>query len=92
MSTYTYASKATEKQDGEMVLPKTFLTKKGAILLFTAPESLDLDLTEHEKKILHKRMKKKDVVSDMVKKIGTIDRLSKSVLMFGDEASKTDFL
>ncbi|XP_074650857.1 uncharacterized protein LOC141905743 isoform X2 [Tubulanus polymorphus] len=70
------------KQDGELLLPKTNLTRKGALLLFVAPEKVP-GLTETEKQFMRKRLQNMNMI-ELNEKIGTIQRLGQSVLQYGD--------
>ncbi|XP_019920536.3 axoneme-associated protein mst101(2) isoform X10 [Magallana gigas] len=65
-------------------LPKTYLTKKGALMLFTAPKD-DQELNESygsPKVVKTHRVKK---LLDSSLKIGSLDRLAMSILQYGDE-------
>ncbi|XP_071113328.1 titin homolog isoform X2 [Haliotis cracherodii] len=68
--------------DGKLDLPKTFLTRKGALLLFTAPD--DSEQTNVPSQRFHRRQKGKQLI-DLSLKLGTLDRLCKSVLQYGGE-------
>ena len=77
-----------ENSDAQMNLPKTFLTRKGALLLFAASEEEDELLQEqaglHPKFM---RIRKPVDVIDSSLKLGTLDKLAMSVLQFGEEVS-----
>ena len=54
---------AQESRDGEMQLPKTYLTKKGAIVLFAAPENpADVEPSERDR-LFMKRVNNRDTDS-----------------------------
>ena len=66
-------------------LPKTFLTKKGALMLFTAPKDDDQEVDEssgNPRVVRTQRVKK---ILDSSLKIGSLDRLAMSILQYGDE-------
>ncbi|KAK7494360.1 hypothetical protein BaRGS_00014463 [Batillaria attramentaria] len=63
-------------------LPKTFLTRKGALLLFTAPEGLPEK--DHVKPRGIRRKRKQQELIDLSLKLGTLERLQLSVLQYGD--------
>ena len=85
----TYTSYSGQKVDGELKLPKTFLTRKGALLLFSSPDP-DQELSEKEKDYLqHARKLLKHRYKDYCSKLGgSVDRLVQSILMFGDQVSR----
>lgn len=70
--------------DSQMNLPKTYLTKKGALVLFTAPEDED-DWFDERPRFMISR-KQTDLI-DTSLKLGTLDKLAMSVLEFGEEDS-----
>ncbi|KAK3096631.1 hypothetical protein FSP39_001897 [Pinctada imbricata] len=69
---------------GQVNLPKTFLTRKGALMLFTAPETEEegLELKAQPRYVRGHRAKN---LIDTSLKLGTIDRLALSILQYGDE-------
>ncbi|ESO84978.1 hypothetical protein LOTGIDRAFT_168236, partial [Lottia gigantea] len=77
----TNLSFSSHKEDGELELPKTYVTKKGALLLFTAPNE-DIEGTQESVKVLHK--KKVESLLDRSLKLNTLERLYLSALQFGD--------
>ena len=66
--------------DGQLFLPRTFVTRKGAILLFTPSD----DLCNHGNGESH--LKKQDVYEAGLK-LRTLGNLTNSVLEFGKEVS-----
>ena len=75
-----------EKEDGQLVIPKTYVTRKGAMVLFSAPEDITLNISEKDKRRL-KRKLLRDRNVDVESKFGTLARFTKSVLAFGDEVN-----
>ena len=75
-----------EKEDGQLVIPKTYVTKKGALVLFSAPDDVKLDLSEKDKRFL-KRKLLRNRTGGIEDKFGTLTRFTKSVLAFGDDVS-----
>ncbi|XP_076077132.1 uncharacterized protein LOC143047767 isoform X4 [Mytilus galloprovincialis] len=75
-----------ENSDSQMNLPKTFLTRKGALMLFAADEG-ELDSltsrTDVQPRVM--RIRKPVDVIDTSLKLGTMDKLAMSVLQFGEE-------
>lgn len=67
-------------EDGQLSLPKTFVTRKGAIILFTPSE----DICNHGNGESHL---KKENVYEAGLKLGTLGNLTNSVLEFGKEVS-----
>lgn len=67
-------------EDGQLSLPKTFVTRKGAIILFTPSE----DICTHANGESH--LKKENVYEAGVK-LRTLGNLANSVLEFGKEVS-----
>eukprot|EP00058_Branchiostoma_floridae_P005005 XP_002590493.1 hypothetical protein BRAFLDRAFT_124499 [Branchiostoma floridae] len=72
------------RDDGEVVLPRTYLTRRGPLLLFTTP---DLLMAEHAQQGDHQPRKSRDRLKGMESGItlGTVDGLIDSVLQFGLE-------
>ena len=66
--------------DGQLALPKTFVTRKGAILLFTPSD----DVCNHGNGESHL---KKENVYEAGLKLRTVGNLTNSVLEFGKEVS-----
>ena len=81
---------AGEREDGQLVIPKTYVTRKGAMVLFSAPENVKLDLSEKDKKALKGKLLRKRN-GDIETKFGTLARFTKSVLAFGDDVSNNRF-
>ena len=78
-------SQPSEKPNGELVLPKTFITRKGALMLFTAPDDFD-KLSEDDKfyvRKAHHILRKH--YAEQITKLGKLSRLAQSILIFGDE-------
>lgn len=67
-------------EDGQLSLPKTFVTRKGAIILFTPSE----DICNHGNGESHL---KKENVYEAGLKLRTLGNLTNSVLEFGKEVS-----
>ncbi|XP_077999900.1 uncharacterized protein LOC144452642 isoform X2 [Glandiceps talaboti] len=77
------------KPDGELVLPKTFLTRRGAMLLFTAPEDL---VFSQEQKCYSSHQHKSADVFDLGLRLKTVNKLTASVLQYGqDSGPENDF-
>ena len=79
------ANRLIEKANGELVLPKTYLTRKGAIVLFTAPDNLDLETNndDDQRKVGEQMF---DITqNELNKKFGNLTRFAQSVLSYGDE-------
>lgn len=77
-----------EPVDGKINLPKTYLTRKGALVLFTAPEDEDEENQQYDprqEKII--RLQRANQIIDTSLRLGTSGRLSKAILQFGDEVS-----
>ncbi|XP_070189740.1 apical junction molecule ajm-1-like isoform X2 [Littorina saxatilis] len=70
------------KEDGCLELPKTFLTRKGALLLFAAPDAAPQK--DHMRTRISRKPKKQELI-DLSLKLGTLERLSLSVLQYGDQ-------
>ncbi len=60
------------------------MTRKGAMVLFTAPEDANLELSEKDRRRLKRKLLKSRQI-DVQSKFGTIARFAQSVLSFGDE-------
>lgn len=73
------------KCEGQLQLPKTYITRKGSLLLFTAPEE-DLQTERNSlRKKIYTKLAKGTNSSDFIQSLGTLERLSLSILKFGDE-------
>ena len=78
--------------DSSLSLPKTYSTRKGALQLFVGPEYEEESKEEDRLPLrpmysqLRKHFTKQELV-DLSMKLGTLERLTKSVLQFGDEVS-----
>ena len=70
--------------DRELLLPKTYTTRKGALVLFTPPG--EFSLTEFDKVYLNKAFS--DNYIDYANTFGSLARLAQSVLMYGDDVSE----
>lgn len=72
----------------QMNLPKTYLTKKGALVLFSAPENeLDSKTLQSDSKPRFRVSRKQVDTIDTSLKLGTMDKLVMSVLDFGEDVS-----
>ncbi|XP_025097466.1 uncharacterized protein LOC112565850 [Pomacea canaliculata] len=72
---------SVDKTTGCLGLPRTYLTRKGPLLLFTAPEN-----TSEKKQppqTLPKKLNQQKLI-DLSLKLGTLERLTLSVLQYGD--------
>ncbi|XP_076445454.1 uncharacterized protein LOC143283170 isoform X2 [Babylonia areolata] len=75
------------REDGCLDLPKTFLTRKGALLLFTAPDAppeKDRGVALTRRPAVTRKRKQQELI-DLSLKLGTLERLSMSVLQYGDQ-------
>ena len=70
------------------MLPKTYLTRKGALLLFTAPDTLVIE-TEPGTEEEHGNNSKLFSITqnELNKKFGNLARFAQSVLNYGDDVS-----
>ncbi|XP_071943598.1 uncharacterized protein [Antedon mediterranea] len=75
------STKFTIKPNGEMQLPKTYITRKGAMVLFTAPSKIKF--TKEGRCCTSHRKTKKDI-SNLSLSLGTLKKLCTSVLEYGD--------
>ncbi|XP_069130984.1 calponin homology domain-containing protein DDB_G0272472-like isoform X2 [Argopecten irradians] len=76
----------TPRSDGKLNIPKTFTTRKGALILFSSQEDVDNTgsvsrSSSRQKSALSKKFNAIETCSAL----GTLDRLSLSVLQYGDE-------
>ena len=71
--------------DRALHLPKTYLTRQGALLLFT-PSEVAADLTQKDRKCLQKMIVQQSR-EDCARGFGNLLRLAQSVLMYGGEVS-----
>lgn len=79
------AAAAYSKGESQIQLPKTYITRKGALLLFTAPENeLQTERNSFRQKLYNKLVKSSNS-NDFIQRLGTLERLSLSILKFGDE-------
>ena len=79
-----------ENSDAQMNLPKTFLTRKGALMLFSAPEDEEESLTPSRSvgpRPRYMRLRKSADLIDTSLKLGTMDKLAMSVLQYGEEVN-----
>ena len=74
-----------ERPSGELVLPKTFTTRNGALLLFTHA-SQEFGLSDAQKRTLQRDLLKVRQ-TELSAKFGTLTRFAQSVLSFGDDVS-----
>ena len=72
--------------DRELFLPKTYTTRKGALVLFTPPG--EFSLTDYDKVYLNKAFSSETFV-DYASTFGSLACLAQSVLMYGDNVSQT---
>ncbi|XP_033629488.1 protein split ends-like [Asterias rubens] len=72
-----------QRSDGQLELPKTFMTRKGALMLFTAPENLNFSSTDQ--KCFYKSGKEETDVSKLSLTLGTVNKLTSSVLGYGNQ-------
>ena len=72
--------------DGQIVLPKTFVTRKGAILLFTPSE--ELIITDQDNNNDSASSKHLPDIYEVGLKLGTVGNLTNTVLQFGREVCK----
>ncbi|CAG2241127.1 unnamed protein product [Mytilus edulis] len=80
-----------ENSDSQMNLPKTFLTRKGALMLFAADEGeLDSLTSRADVQPRVMRIRKPVDVIDTSLKLGTMDKLAMSVLQFGEEETQKE--
>ena len=79
--------------EGSIALPKTYSTRKGALQLFVGPDDEPEEKNEQMPlKPMYSQLRRqftKQELVDLSLKLGTIERLTKSVLQFGDEVSMT---
>ena len=84
------AQMSRENSDVQMNLPKTFLTRKGALMLFSAPEDEEESLTPSRSvgpRPRYMRLRKSADLIDTSLKLGTMDKLAMSVLQYGEEVN-----
>ena len=80
-----------ENSDAKMNLPKTFLTRKGALMLFSAPENEEESLIPSRSagpRPRYMRLRKSADLIDTSLKLGTMDKLAMSVLQYGEEVNE----
>ncbi|GFO40240.1 translation initiation factor if-2, partial [Plakobranchus ocellatus] len=73
-------------EDGHLEIPKTFVTRKGALVLFTAPDDTPQEPLKTPTPTPRRRRRKPKSVIDLSLKLKTLERLSLSVLQFGDQS------
>ncbi|XP_061169189.1 calponin homology domain-containing protein DDB_G0272472-like [Saccostrea echinata] len=83
-TTHNRLSRETTSVDHKVDLPKTYLTKKGALMLFTAPKD-DEELEEAYGDPRIAKMHREKKLLDSSLKIKSLDRLAMSILQYGDE-------
>ncbi|XP_064612038.1 apical junction molecule-like [Liolophura sinensis] len=76
----------TSIPDGSIALPKTYLTRKGALLLFSSPEEEEYNPLRGFSQQYQPRGINKDNLIDLSLNIGTLQRLTSSVLQYGDKS------
>ena len=81
----TFHSEVPIGDDGRLDIPKTFVTRKGALMLFTAPEDTPQEPLKTPTPTPRRRRRKPKSVIDLSLKLKTLERLSMSVLQFGDQ-------
>ena len=86
---FPYPSQPHPKDDGCLELPKTYLTRKGALLLFSATDAPPEK--DHMRPRLPRKRKQQELI-DLSLKLGTLERLSLSVLQYGDQVKKNFFI
>nr|XP_006815001.1 PREDICTED: uncharacterized protein LOC102809082 [Saccoglossus kowalevskii] len=75
-------SEHTTRSDGEIVLPKTFLTRRGALLLFSAPD--ELKFSKEQKCYLSGQQIGPPIrILDDGVPLRTVNKLTSSVLQYG---------
>lgn len=69
----------------EAVIPKTYLTRRGRLLLFSGPTDHDMEEmnAREDEKIRDKLRKMSD--KELQQKFGSLSRLAQSILSFGDQ-------
>ena len=82
-----YNNKLVEKPNGELVLPKTYLTRKGALLLFTAPDTVDIEPDSKVEENGENREMFDVTQNELNRKFGNLARFAQSVLTYGDDVS-----
>nr|KAI8758105.1 golgin subfamily A member 6-like protein 22 [Biomphalaria glabrata] len=70
---------------GHLDLPKTYLTRKGALMLFTAPDEEPKESLKYVQP--NRKIKRHKNIIDLSLKLKTLERLSLSILQFGDKCS-----
>ncbi|XP_021354080.1 trichohyalin-like isoform X4 [Mizuhopecten yessoensis] len=79
----------TPRSDGKLNIPKTFTTRKGALILFSSQEDGDNGSASTSVSRSSSRQKsalsKKFSALETCSTLGTLDRLSLSVLQYGDQ-------
>ena len=80
----TQSSSHAESQDGKLELPKTYVTRSGALFLFTAPNNVEL--TEQQKLDLRQGLSRIRN-TELKSKFGTLAKFTRSVLNYGNEVS-----
>ncbi|XP_055890187.1 polyamine-modulated factor 1-binding protein 1-like isoform X2 [Biomphalaria glabrata] len=69
---------------GHLDLPKTYLTRKGALMLFTAPDEEPKESLKYVQP--NRKIKRHKNIIDLSLKLKTLERLSLSILQFGDKS------
>ena len=73
--------------DGQLHIPKTYLTRKGALVLFSGPGVQQAEAPKKTPRGAPRKKRHKDLI-DCSLKLRTLERLSMSVLQFGDKVMR----
>ncbi|RUS88389.1 hypothetical protein EGW08_003845, partial [Elysia chlorotica] len=82
----TFHSEVPIADDGHLEIPKTFVTRKGALVLFAAPADIPQEPMKSPAQTPRRRRRRPKSVIDLSLKLKTLERLSMSVLQFGDQS------
>ncbi|CAD5120620.1 DgyrCDS9177 [Dimorphilus gyrociliatus] len=81
---YRCMSAPVDRQKQEALIPKTYLTRRGRLLLFSGPSDKEMEeMNAREGDKLRNKLKKMSD-SELQKKFGSLSRLAQSILSFGD--------
>ncbi|XP_038049056.1 STE20-like serine/threonine-protein kinase [Patiria miniata] len=78
----------SQRSDGQIALPKTFMTRKGALMLFTAPENVIF--SEPDQKCYFKNENEANDIGKLSLTLGTVNKLTTSVLRYGSHQQPDD--
>ncbi|XP_022111267.1 protein split ends-like isoform X1 [Acanthaster planci] len=78
----------SHRPDGQIELPKTYMTRKGALMLFTTPENLLF--SETDQKCYFKNDQDGKNIGKLSLTLGTVNKLTKSVLQYGSHLQNED--